>query len=88
MFDFAGWRGKPGETFTQTRQRLQQTIVDVPERERNRARLELARFYFAQRYGEEAVAMLAYLVRQVPDLDGACRLSCAVWRRQNPGLSP
>jgi hypothetical protein len=68
MFDFAGWRGKPGETFTQTRQRLQQTIVDVPERERNRARLELARFYFAHGYGEEASAMLAYLAKQVPDL--------------------
>ncbi|MFY9288628.1 MAG: hypothetical protein WAO98_09030, partial [Alphaproteobacteria bacterium] len=40
IFDFAAWRGKPDETFSQTRQRLQQTIVDVPEAERNRARLE------------------------------------------------
>lgn len=68
MFDFSAWRGKPGETFTQTRQRLQQTIVDVPEAERNRARLELARFYFAHGYGEEATAMLTYLTKQVPDL--------------------
>ncbi len=68
MFDFATWRGKPEETFSQTRQRLQQTIVDVPERERNRARLELARFYFTHGYGEEACSMLAYLVKLVPDL--------------------
>ncbi len=68
LFDFTTWGGKPGETFTQTRQRLQQTIVDVPETERNRARLELARFYFSKGQGEEAVSMLNTLVKQVPDL--------------------
>jgi hypothetical protein len=68
LFDFAAWRGKPDETFTQTRQRLQQTIVDVPEAERNRARLELARFYFSHGYGEEASALLNWLAKQVPDL--------------------
>jgi len=68
LFDFAGWRGKPNETFTQTRQRVQQTIVDVPERERNRARLDLARFYFAHGNGEEALAMMNWLASQVPDL--------------------
>jgi hypothetical protein len=68
IFDFATWGGKPGETFTQTRQRLQQTIVDVPETERNRARMELARFYFAVGEGEEAVSLLDFLSKQVPDL--------------------
>jgi hypothetical protein len=68
IFDFATWAGKLGESFTQTRQRLQQTIVDVPESERNRARLELARFYFANGNGEEAVAMLNALSKQIPDL--------------------
>ncbi|MDR3449696.1 MAG: hypothetical protein P4M15_08135 [Alphaproteobacteria bacterium] len=68
IFDFATWKGKPDETFTQTRQRLQQTIVDVPETERNRARLELARFYFANGDGEEAVGLLNYLAQLVPDL--------------------
>jgi tetratricopeptide (TPR) repeat protein len=68
LFDFSGWRGKPDETFTQTRQRLQQIIVDVPEAERNHARLELARFYFAQGNGEEALALLNLLVKDVPDL--------------------
>ncbi|MDD3371008.1 MAG: hypothetical protein PHE27_04175 [Alphaproteobacteria bacterium] len=68
IFDFSTWSGKQGETFTQTRQRLQQTIVDVPEAERNRARMELARFYFARGHGEEAVSMLEYIAKQVPDL--------------------
>ncbi len=68
IFDFATWKGKPGETFTQTRQRLQQIIVDVPEAERNRARMELARFYFANGHGEEAVSLLNFLAAQVPDL--------------------
>ena len=68
MFDFATWGGKAGESFTKTRQRLQQTIVDVPEAERNRARLELARFYFANGNGEEALSLLNMLAKQVPDL--------------------
>ena len=68
LFDFTAWRGKPNETFTETRQRLQQTIVDVPEADRNRARLELARFYFASGDGEEASSLLHYLTILVPDL--------------------
>jgi len=68
LFDFTAWRGKPNETFTETRQRLQQTIVDVPEAERNRARLELARFYFANGNGSEATALLHYLSLLMPDL--------------------
>lgn len=68
IFDFAVWRGKSDESFTRARQRLQQTVVDVPERERDRARLELARFYFARGYGEEALALINYLGKQIPDL--------------------
>jgi tetratricopeptide (TPR) repeat protein len=68
MFAFNTWQGHPGETFTKTRQRLQQTIIDVPDAERNRARLELARFYFAHGYGEEAGALLQMLAKDVPDL--------------------
>jgi hypothetical protein len=69
LFDFALWRGKPDETFTDARRRMQQTIVDVPDRERVRARLELARFYFARGYGPEAVGLLNYLAKEVPDLN-------------------
>lgn len=68
LFDFGGWRGKGSESFTEARQRLQQIVVDVPDRERNRARLELARFYFAYGYGAEALALLNYLSKDIPDL--------------------
>ena len=68
IFDFATWHGKADEPFTLTRQRLQQIIVDVPEADRNRARLELARFYFAHGYGEEASALLAWIARDIPDI--------------------
>lgn len=68
LFDFTLWRGKPGEGFTLTRQKLSQTIVEVPEVERNLARLELARFYFAHGMGEEALALLTVLVRQSPEV--------------------
>ncbi len=68
IFDFATWKGKEGETFSATRQRLQQTIVDVPETERNRAVVELARFYFANGNAEEAAALFETLAARVPDL--------------------
>ncbi len=90
MFDFTVWHGKTDETFTQGRQRLQQTIVDVPETERNRARLEFARFYFANGNGAEAMALLSYLAKLVPDLtahadfralDGASKI--LAWRPED-----
>ncbi|MDE1900777.1 MAG: hypothetical protein KGI37_03915 [Alphaproteobacteria bacterium] len=68
IFDFATWAGNPGESFTQTRQRLQQTIVDVPAIERSRATLELARFYFAHGNGAEAIGLLNMLADEIPDL--------------------
>lgn len=68
FFDFASWAGKKDETFTQTRQRLLQTIVDVKESERNRARLDLAKFYFAHGFGHEALSLLKFLGQEDPDL--------------------
>ncbi len=68
IFDFQTWGGKSSETYTDTRQRLQQTIVDVTESERNRARLELARYYFAHGDGEESLALLNQLSKTLPDL--------------------
>ncbi|MDD5585769.1 MAG: hypothetical protein PHY92_02290, partial [Alphaproteobacteria bacterium] len=68
FFDFSLWKGKPNESFTVTRQKLSQTIVDVPEAERNLARLELARFYFARGMGSETLSLLSVLTRQSPEL--------------------
>lgn len=68
LFDFASWRGLSEESFTKTRQRLLQNIVDVPANERDRARLELARFYFAHGFAAEALALLNYMQERLPDL--------------------
>ncbi|NTU77284.1 MAG: hypothetical protein HGA90_05665 [Alphaproteobacteria bacterium] len=68
MFDFDLWRGKPNETFTETRQKLMQSVADVTESQRNLARIDLARFYFAHSMGEETLALLTILTQQMPDL--------------------
>ncbi len=68
IFDFSVWRGKKGESFTEMRRKLMQTIVDVPPSQRNLARLELARFYFAYGMGEETLALLSYLTKQAPEI--------------------
>ncbi|MEJ0063018.1 MAG: hypothetical protein WDO70_07415 [Alphaproteobacteria bacterium] len=70
MFDFNGWRGLAGEDFNRARQRLLQNIADVPPVERDRARLELARLYFAYGFGAEALALLNYVGFKLPDLYG------------------
>jgi hypothetical protein len=66
LFALDAWRGKV--SFTETRQQLMQTVVDVPEEQKPLARLELARFYFAHGRGAEAAALLGLLEKQVPDL--------------------
>lgn len=68
LFDFTTWRGLPQEDFTTTRQRLLQNIVDVPAAERDRARIELARFYFAHGFAAEALALLNFMQERLPDL--------------------
>ncbi len=68
VFDLAVWRGATNENFTRRRQKLMQTIVGVPPSQRNLARLELARFYFSRGMGEETLALLNYLAKQVPEI--------------------
>lgn len=83
LFDFDSWRGRKNETFTMTRQKLMQTIVDVSAKEKLLARMDLARFYFANAMAREALALLGTLEQDVPEitmkadflsLRGACRV--------------
>lgn len=69
LFDFEHWRGRAGNSFTQTRQALMQTVIDVKEDERILARLDLARFYFAQGDGREALAILAVIQKSLPEIE-------------------
>jgi tetratricopeptide (TPR) repeat protein len=68
IFDITSWRGKVDETYTEAEQRLLHNIVDVPVGERNRARLDLARFLFARGLSEESLGILKYLASTDPDL--------------------
>jgi len=68
IFDIELWKGRPGESFITARQKLARTIAEVPESQRNLARLELARFYFAHGMGEETLALLNLLAKNSPDL--------------------
>lgn len=84
LFDFSGWRGRHGDTFSQTRQRLMQTIIDVKENERILARLDLARFYFAHGNGKESLAILEYIQKQLPEIEThtdflSLRGACYAW---------
>lgn len=70
LFDLYAWRGRVSDTFTDTRQKLMRTIIDVPEEQRVLARLDLARFYFAHGMGKEAVALLGLIQKSVPEIEG------------------
>lgn len=68
LFDFSSWRGKPGESFIEVKQRLLQTFAEVPEQERDRVRFEMARSYFAYGLDYEALAQLDIIGQNMPDL--------------------
>ncbi len=69
LFDLHRWRGRSTDGFTQTRQRLMQTIVDVPEEQRLLARMDLARFYFAYGMGNESLALLNMIAKELPEIE-------------------
>ncbi len=62
------WQAEPGE-YNRTRQALMRRIVDASEQERPRARLELARLYFAHGLGAEALGPLRILAADDPLLE-------------------
>ena len=48
LFNLAGWRRGPSGEFNKLRQEVQRAVVAAPEAERDRARMDLAHFYFTQ----------------------------------------
>jgi tetratricopeptide (TPR) repeat protein len=65
-FDFARWQGRSGESFLDRRSRLEQAVAAAPRPSRTKARLDLARFYFANLYAAEAEGVLAAIERDDP----------------------
>jgi hypothetical protein len=70
LFDLSAWQHGGVRDFTRNRQELMQTVADAVPKERNRARLELARFYFSHGYNQEAIGVLDVLAANQPDVQG------------------
>lgn len=64
VYDINGWMRGPVEDFTKNRQDLQLAVASASGERRDRARLELARFYFAHGYGAEAMGRAAHFGRR------------------------
>lgn len=69
LFDLAGWRRGPSGEFNKLRQEVQRAVVAAPEAERDRARMDLAHFYFAHGYAAESLGLLGLLAGNQPDLE-------------------
>lgn len=69
LFDLKGWQRGGVAEFTTERQKLQLAIANAAAADRNRARLNLARFYFAHGFNQEALSLLAILQASQPDFE-------------------
>ncbi|AWU93813.1 tetratricopeptide repeat protein [Azospirillum ramasamyi] len=70
LFNLPAWKHGDLDKFTQARQDLQLAVVNAPESERAKAQLDLARFYFANGFGQETLGLLDVLQQNQPDLEG------------------
>jgi hypothetical protein len=70
LFDIAGWRQGSPTDFNETESKLQGAIASAKDAERNRARIALARFYFAFGLMPEAQGVLDVIADEVPALKG------------------
>ena len=70
MFDFNGWRGSPDVDYTDRRAALERAIATAPKGGRSEPRLALARFYFANLFGAETLAVLDSINRDDPQTAG------------------
>ncbi len=70
LFDLTGWQRGARANFTPNRQDLMQEVANSLPKERNRVRLELARFYFAHSFNQEAIGVLNVLAADQPDVQG------------------
>lgn len=66
LFDLAAWRGPRTQNFFDRRIALEQAITSAPPGGRTRPRLALARFFFANAMGPEALSVLAQITREDP----------------------
>lgn len=63
-----GWMGGPPENFYARRFELEQRLATASDADLNRARLDLARFHFAQHLAPEALGLLRRVAEAQPDI--------------------
>lgn len=68
-FDFARWRGRSTDSYVETRQKLLQTVIEVPDDQKVLARMDMVRFLFAHGMGTEAEALLKTIPKQLPEIE-------------------
>lgn len=66
LFDFNAWRGPQDVDYTERRAALERAIAEAPKAGRSEPRLALARFYFANLFGAETLAVLDAVGRDDP----------------------
>lgn len=69
LFDFKRWGQVPVKDYIKTRQARWDRLADLPEAEKTRGRLDVARFYLANGMGYEALGMLTRVQALQPDVD-------------------
>ncbi|MCH7956818.1 MAG: tetratricopeptide repeat protein, partial [Proteobacteria bacterium] len=68
VFSPQKWRRRVGESFIVHKQRLQNAVALAKDAAREKARLDLARFYFANGLGAEALGVLALVAEDRPGI--------------------
>lgn len=68
LFKLADWHGPANLDFTAAKQALQDAIVAAPEPQRPNARLDLAKFYFANGMAAECLGILDAIEHDTPTL--------------------
>ncbi|MBP5856940.1 tetratricopeptide repeat protein [Marivibrio halodurans] len=67
LFDFERWKRGETDDYIAAREALYRTVSEVPESNRNDARLDIARFYLARGYGPEAKGVLQVVEGASPE---------------------
>ncbi|HLI13170.1 MAG TPA: tetratricopeptide repeat protein [Alphaproteobacteria bacterium] len=70
LFDFAAWRGDPKETPLARKQALEQRLAQAGPGQRDKARLDFARFYFAEGMAPEAQSFVSLIAKANPSILG------------------
>lgn len=70
LFDLEAWQRGGLPSYNDSRQELQLAAAEAPDDVRPRAQLDLAKFYLAQGFGQEALGVLDVILTNQPDLEG------------------